>query len=580
MSYAFAGLYAEPFQTKSGRGLGGAIVQVFNTDPDTLAATTPATLYTDRTKEDEAPNPFTCDAAGNGTCFADPGYYRFEVTYGGSIVLARAAAGALDKIDPDPSESESDDSTHSGLATGVHGVAGSTVESTAGSQAKVDAHDVTIGVHGIADTALVVLRSGTLGSNRVLFANASGEAKSSADLTWDDTTKLLDVNGQVDIAGVANSAFQLRLIAANTDSLQKPAALLQDSAGTLGPLLQLNHFGAGHVDVAALDIHNYVGAAGALSIHQYSSVSTAAIQVDNTGRQPMFVLRNTENQTLNPGSTGMGDYVQFEGYDPTTFADGSITSGLPTLTSPTAAFVASDVGREIVATGVSDFTYILSVESATSVTLSANATATTTGTLSFQISRVKAPIALLSRNLVFLAKSTSLPFQFIPAVAVDGLRILQARAARGLVITKTGSDANNALTISHTSPGRAVQITPTSGAAGFYPLAVSGYDYGPLFDTSQNGGDVVQITKNGTGSGRAMVITNKGTGLSLDVRSASASLFAITAAGLPQWVAAGNQQTTVGAAGGASALPATPTKYLKVVDSAGTAYVIPAYAAS
>lgn len=47
-----------------------------------------------------------------------------------------------------------------------------------------------------------------------------------------------------------------------------------------------------------------------------------------------------------------------------------------------------------------------------------------------------------------------------------------------------------------------------------------------------------------------------------------------------KWANAGFEQTTVGAAGGASALPATPTKFLKVVDSAGTALVIPAYAAA
>ncbi len=46
-----------------------------------------------------------------------------------------------------------------------------------------------------------------------------------------------------------------------------------------------------------------------------------------------------------------------------------------------------------------------------------------------------------------------------------------------------------------------------------------------------------------------------------------------------KWIAA-NEQTTVGAAGGASALPATPTKFLKVTDSAGTTLVVPAYAAS
>ena len=54
---------------------------------------------------------------------------------------------------------------------------------------------------------------------------------------------------------------------------------------------------------------------------------------------------------------------------------------------------------------------------------------------------------------------------------------------------------------------------------------------------------------------------------------------AVTAAGLLKWSAAADIQTTVGAAGGASALPATPTKYLKVVGSDGTTYVIPAYAA-
>ena len=42
----------------------------------------------------------------------------------------------------------------------------------------------------------------------------------------------------------------------------------------------------------------------------------------------------------------------------------------------------------------------------------------------------------------------------------------------------------------------------------------------------------------------------------------------------------GNEQTTVGAAGAASALPATPSKYFKFLDSAGTAYVIPGYLAA
>ena len=64
------------------------------------------------------------------------------------------------------------------------------------------------------------------------------------------------------------------------------------------------------------------------------------------------------------------------------------------------------------------------------------------------------------------------------------------------------------------------------------------------------------------------------------LNSSSSVLASISAAGLLRWNAAANQQTTVGAAGGASALPATPTKYLKVVDSSGATLVIPAYAAA
>lgn len=57
-----------------------------------------------------------------------------------------------------------------------------------------------------------------------------------------------------------------------------------------------------------------------------------------------------------------------------------------------------------------------------------------------------------------------------------------------------------------------------------------------------------------------------------------AALFAINAYGIPKWRDI-NTQTTVGAAGAASVLPARPTKYLKVTDNTGAVLVIPAYAA-
>lgn len=61
--------------------------------------------------------------------------------------------------------------------------------------------------------------------------------------------------------------------------------------------------------------------------------------------------------------------------------------------------------------------------------------------------------------------------------------------------------------------------------------------------------------------------------------STPSALLSITNTGRIKWNSASNVQTTVGSAGGASALPATPTKYLKVVDNAGTTLVVPAYAA-
>lgn len=58
--------------------------------------------------------------------------------------------------------------------------------------------------------------------------------------------------------------------------------------------------------------------------------------------------------------------------------------------------------------------------------------------------------------------------------------------------------------------------------------------------------------------------------------SAGAFNWGVDPSGAPKW-GSGVIQTTVGVAGGASALPATPTKYFKVKDNAGTTYVVPAY---
>jgi hypothetical protein len=59
--------------------------------------------------------------------------------------------------------------------------------------------------------------------------------------------------------------------------------------------------------------------------------------------------------------------------------DGVTTNASATVTSATAVFTAYDVGKKISGAGIPALTTILSVQSATSITLSANATATATG---------------------------------------------------------------------------------------------------------------------------------------------------------------------------------------------------------
>jgi hypothetical protein len=63
------------------------------------------------------------------------------------------------------------------------------------------------------------------------------------------------------------------------------------------------------------------------------------------------------------------------------------------------------------------------------------------------------------------------------------------------------------------------------------------------------------------------------------MRDVSGVISETNAVGTNTWNSTSELQTTVGAAGGASALPATPTKYIKVTV-AGTDYVFPAYAVS
>jgi hypothetical protein len=117
-----------------------------------------------------------------------------------------------------------------------------------------------------------------------------------------------------------------------------------------------------------------------------SSPSTAKIAFlgdstsdETTSSQAMYQRLRTEHTQAGAPLEGMAN---------DTFADGSITGGSLTLTSASANFTATDVGRVIWAPpglGIPASTTVSAYVNATTVTLSANATAT--ATVTFQIGR-------------------------------------------------------------------------------------------------------------------------------------------------------------------------------------------------
>lgn len=282
------------------------------------------------------------------------------------------------------------------------------------------------------------------------------------------------------------------------------AQYMTDNANNAGRLLKFDHFGSVGSAAYCLDIQNYPGAKAAFVIHQYSGAQAAVI-VDNTNSNAALFLRNTQNDSINPGNAGTGPFIRFDGYE----TDAAIGSG------------ASNVKN----------------------------------------------LADITGGLIFRSYFSTRPFWFA-AIGHSGpsVKVTASSGGPGIDVIQASTSATSAITVTTSGTAAGIAINATGPA-----LQANG---------SGNAQYVAYFNKTGTGSGSVLYIANKGTGNTISAVDATAEVFAVTAAGLPKWSAAANAQTTVGAAGAASALPATPAKYLKVQDSSGTTYVIPAYAAS
>lgn len=156
-----------------------------------------------------------------------------------------------------------------------------------------------------------------------------------------------------------------------------------------GPHMEVDAYGLGNV----VDIHWFpaspVGTAGgsALGLHIYRDPGPgqAGFIIDNTDAGAAIKIKNTQGSN-NPNGWGHGDFLQLFGYGGASAhgtSDGTITSGTAILTSASGTFAKSDEGKPIrvpgagAAAGNLDTT-ILSFQSATQVTLAANASTSVT----------------------------------------------------------------------------------------------------------------------------------------------------------------------------------------------------------
>jgi hypothetical protein len=162
--------------------------------------------------------------------------------------------------------------------------------------------------------------------------------------------------------------------------------------GAAGYVFHLRAAANSRSDEYAIGIGLDAGSGGGLLVSNKTAGGTAVLLAQQPGAGEAFHIeaRSTASAAswINQYAGSLGQVVALK--TGKGFADGTITNGSATLTSSTANFQASDVGKTItlhqptVGLLPADVT-IASRESATSVTLSANATGTRNGDLRFTV---------------------------------------------------------------------------------------------------------------------------------------------------------------------------------------------------
>ena len=244
-----------------------------------------------------------------------------------------------------------------------------------------------------------------------------------------------------------------------------------DIAGSKGSVINIDHRGDGTGNTAnpgqtyGIDLHNYPGAVSAFVGHQYSSVAPF-LWLDNTDNQPLIRLHNTQNTTLNPGRDGTGDFFQFQ-----------------------------DHGTEIMRI-TKDLVF-----------------STLNGTKTMTI-------------LNTVAKAFSVQQASSYAGSGHAMEVIKLATGSGSALDVTNAGSGKGVYIRQNGAATALQIDAAAAAAGLYPVVVSGQDYGPSITTATDGGVSLNVSKNGTGAGDVVKITNKGTGNALSIHNSAGTRIA------------------------------------------------------
>jgi hypothetical protein len=311
---------------------------------------------------------------------------------------------------------------------------------------------------------------------------------------------------------------------------------IKDVPGNKTRLLQLEHYGESTEQGYALEIHNYPNTQSALVIHQYSNVGGHnAIWIDNCGNQSTIKLKLTENSILAPGSHGIGDYLQFNGYIGTTAVnDGVMAEGSAILKSATGAFVNTDINKTITVNGAGVaaanlVTTIKTYISATEVELTvAASTAVAGATYTYQRAANQGEIAKLTNKfeIKMVSEYPLKVFSNIAGVETMYVEHGSAAGANGVALVVAQEAAAIAMKVTQKGANHGLQLTQNTGGKGFNALLVAGQDFGAQISTSLNtgGGYCLKLVKENTEGGNAAIIVNKGTGATLKLENAAGLL--------------------------------------------------------